>query len=264
MIRFVDVAVDEMTAEINAVLDRHDANGINIASNMSSLCRMALTRMAKSDSLYFSFEKTVSGARISLEIIRGLYARNGFVRGPEAMNIMCSALFCNVGIVRGILPGDKINRIIIESGVTVEVDERETDSFLWKHRANRSVIFVSKEPLLQNVINSEIVTSAIMNTDIANPTTKSISTITDNYCRATQVISLMSAPNYTKELVRLYWAAKEGVTLDNFGFENLVDFRQNFKDYFWNNLYADTAETISLLRETDRGREIVASLYAHL
>ena len=74
----------------------------------------------------------------------------------------------------------------------------------------------------------------------------------------------MSNANYNKELVRLYWSAKEGGALKDFNFQPLEEFRKNFPDYFWNNLYSDAAETISLLNETDRGREIVSSLYAHL
>jgi len=264
MIRFVDIAVNEVAEEIDNILDRHDANGINIASNMVAISRMALTRMAKSDSLYFSFAHTVSGAKVALEIIRGLYARNGFVRGPEAMNIMCSVLFCNVGIIRGILPGDKRSKFQIQDGKSVAVKEQSTDSALWKFRTDRSVIFISKEPLLQNVINTDIVTSAIQNTDLGKRANQNTLTVTDKYCRATQIISLMSNTNYNKELVRLYWSAKDGGALKDFNFQTLEEFREKFPDYFWNNLYSDAAETISLLNETDKGREIVSSLYAHL
>lgn len=264
MIRFVDISLESLDKEISRVLSYDKFEEETLARQISTLCRMALTVMARTDSLYYSFEHTVFAARIALEIIGSIYSRHGFIRGPEALHIISSALFCNVGIIRGVLEGDKKGRALIGDGKLINIDEHATDSALWKHRITRSSIFIENEPLLQNLLNKDVMQSAFENSSIDKQGRAKTPTMTDKYCRATQIIALMAHPNYDKCLARLYWSAYEGEALDDFGGSELAWFKKNFSAFFWDNLYGDAAETISLLRETDRGQEIVAALYGHL
>ena len=263
MIRFVDISIEQLDHELKGVLSRGYGDVTALEEQMSTLCRMALTIMSRSNSLYYSFEHTTMCARVALQIIGSICSRHGFIRQPEALHILAGSLFSNVGIIQGLLSDDKKGRMIGESGKTIKIDGNPTDSILWKHRIVRSFLYVDRENLLQHLLNSDIMASAIENSHISKSKTKP-SSLTDKYCRAVQIISLMAHPNYTKNLTKLYWSAFEGEALDEFGQGDLSWFRGNFKDYFWNNLYTEAAETISLLKETDGGREIVAALYANL
>ena len=265
MIRFIDTSVEELSKIINDIVPVYSDEKNRIREFVKTITRMALTKFAKSDSLYFSLEHTFLCSEIALELLQCLVATKGVVRPGQVINIMTAVLFCNVGIIRGILPQDKINRYAITKNDVTNIQTGATDSALWKYRTSRSAMYIENTPYLQNTINNDIVISAINCTDIFKLTDKNRSyTDIDLYCRATQVIGLMSSPNYQKQLVRLYWSAVEGGILDTFSFKSLGEFRKDFSDYFWDNLYADVAEIILLLRETDKGREIVSSMYSQL
>ncbi len=264
MIRFIDISIAQLDHEVKSVLSRGYGNDIAaLEEQMSTLCRMALTVMARSTSLFYSFEHTVMCARVALQIIGSICSRHGFIRHPEALHILAGSLFSNVGIIQGLLQDDKKGRMVTGEGKVIKVETNSSDSILWKHRTSRSYIYVERENILQNLLNSDVISSAIDNSHISKITTKTVS-MTDKYCRAVQIISLMAHPNYTKNLTKLYWSAVEGDVIGEFGEKELSKFRKNFKDYFWNHLYIDASETISLLKETDGGRELVSALYAHL
>ncbi len=264
MIRFIDISIAQLDEEVKGILSR--GYGTDVAAleeQMSTLCRMALTVMARSNSLFYSFEHTVMCARVALQIIGSICSRHGFIRHPEALHILAGSLFSNVGIIQGLLNDDRKGRMVIGEGKVVKVETNASDSVLWKHRTSRSFLYVERENILQNLLNSDVMSSAIDHSHISRLTSKTVS-MTDKYCRAVQIIALMAHPNYMKSLTKLYWSAVEGDAIDEFGESELSSFRQNFKDYFWNNLYTDASETIALLKETDGGRELVAALYAHL
>ena len=265
----MDYSVEELSNIIDKIIpvnkQKMNRFGHGTSDFLKTISRMSLTKFAKSDSLYFSLDHTYLCSEIALELIQCLVATKGMVRPGQIINIMTAVLFCNVGIIRGILPQDKLNRYAIDKENIKSIIAGATDSSLWRYRIARSSMYIENTPYLQNLINNDIVISAIKNTDIFESTDKNqMYTDIDQYSRAIQIIALMSNPNYQKQLVRLYWSAVEGGVLESFPCEDLGEFRENFPKYFWDNLYADAAETIRLLRESDRGREIVSSMYSHL
>ena len=52
--------------------------------------------------------------------------------------------------------------------------------------------------------------------------------------------------------------------IDSGIFTSLGDFRDKFRNYFWEVLYQDVGDVLLLLRETINGRKIVSKIYAHL
>ena len=264
MIRFIDISLAQLDHEVKGVLSRgYGTDVAELEEQMSTLCRMALTVMARSNSLFYSFEHTVMCAQVALQIIGSICSRHGFIRHPEALHILAGSLFSNVGIIQGLLQDDKKGRMVTGEGKILKVESNASDSVLWKYRTSRSFIYVERENILQNLLNLDVMSSAIDHSHISKLDNKTIN-MTDKYCRAVQIISLMAHPNYMKNLTKLYWSAVEGDAIDEFNERELGQFRVNFKDYFWNNLYTDASETIALLKETDGGRELVAALYAHL
>jgi hypothetical protein len=60
MIRFIDISLAQLDHEVKGVLSRGYGTDIaELEEQMSTLCRMALTVMARSNSLFYSFEHTV-------------------------------------------------------------------------------------------------------------------------------------------------------------------------------------------------------------
>ena len=232
---------------------------------IKNMARISFSRFARSDSLYFSLSHTLTSAKIGLEILNSIKCRSGVVRQGLAINLMASILFCNIGIIKGILNEDTLDNFKINDDETLKLPIDGTDSILWKYKSYRSCKFIESIPFLNSNTNMELVARSIEFTDILNIEQQQVKMGTiDKYNRATQIISLMSDSNHNRKLAEYYYSAKEAGVLDEINFPDLGQFKEKWAQYFWDTLYSDVAETILMLRETDQGRNIVSSIYTHL
>jgi hypothetical protein len=179
---------------------------------------------------------------------------------------MASVLFCNIGIIKGVLEDDDGENQKISSDKPVSVDNTHTDSSMWSYKAFRSKKFIQDISFLDTNTNFKIVSRAIEYADFfgATPLDNVAVDETAKYVRAIQIISLMSDNNYDRKMVEFYLSAKEAGLIDEKIFKNLAEFREKWVHYFWERLYPDVGEEILLLRETSQGRAIVSQMYSHL
>jgi hypothetical protein len=175
-------------------------------------------------------------------------------------------LFCNIGIIKGVLEDDDGENQKISSDKPVSVDNTHTDSSMWSYKAFRSKKFIQDISFLDTNTNFKIVSRAIEYADFfrATPPDSVAVDETAKYVRAIQIISLMSDNNYDRKMVEFYLSAKEAGLIDEKIFKNLAEFREKWVHYFWERLYPDVGEEILLLRETSQGRAIVSQMYSHL
>ena len=182
------------------------------------------------------------------------------------LNLMASVLFCNIGIIRGVLDGDDGERQRLDTDKISIIDNKFTDSILWAHKSFRSKTFIKNISFLDTNVNLEIVSRAIEYSDFSintNYTDIELGEI-DKYARAIQIITLMSDQNYDRRLVEFYLSLKEAGLIDQSIFVSLEDFRERWVQYFWERLFPVVGEEILLLRETNEGRNIVSQMYSQL
>ena len=266
MINYTEIAIEKFCKDVDNVfnsLENKDENAISVVKQMG---RIAFSCYSRSDSLYFSLEHAVTSAKIGLELIYAINCKTGIVRSGTIINLMASILFCNVGMVKGVLSADKIGRHLVNEGEYVKTSGNGTGSELWPFRVFRSKEFLKNCLYLSAELNEEIVNASIEYSDIFDTkhNTRSKYGVVQEYCRAVQFITLMSAENYRRAITELFYSAQEGDVLDSELYNSLGEFRNKFPQYFWNKLFPDIAETVIVLRETDRGRDIVSHIYAHL
>jgi len=192
--------------------------------------------------------------------------RNGVIRPGQILNLMASVLFCNIGIVKGVLDEDQDDKQKVSKDEVRLIDQNYTDSSMWQYKPFRSVKFIQGVSFLDTNVNLEIVSRAIEYSDFLHTTTTTSSDVGEiaKYVRAIQVITLMSDQNYERKLVEFYLSAEEAGLIDKSVFDDLADFRDKWVQYFWDRLYHDVGEEILLLRETTEGRNIVSQMYSHL
>jgi hypothetical protein len=227
---------------------------------------IAFTRFAKSSSLYFSLNHALSASIIGLQVLNAMRCRYGVVKPAQLLNLMASVLFCNIGIIRGVLDGDDGDRQRVSPDKSSIIENKFTDSILWAHKSFRSKTFIKNISFLDTNINLGIVSRAIEYSDFSaneNNLEGELGEI-DKYARAIQIITLMSDQNYDRRLVEFYLSQKEAGLIDETIFSTLQDFRDRWVQYFWERLFPVVGEEILLLRETNEGRNIVSQMYSQL
>ncbi|MBI06251.1 MAG: hypothetical protein CMM54_04645 [Rhodospirillaceae bacterium] len=229
------------------------------------LLAMAFATMAKSDSLYFSAENLVSNAKVALEVCRALSVQGG---PPEkhfyTSNFFASVLFANVGVIRGILREDQGDEYLVNKNTLQKILPNHTDSILWKHRRQRSIIYLNNNKFTSRTLDLNVVSSAIENSDFSLDVDLNSLSEFDKLIRSTFIIGFLSGVNFERKLVQYYHSADEGGALSNLGYKNVKEFRENFKDFFWGKLYGEAAETLELLKTTENGKYYVSSLFQHV
>tara|TARA_Y100001934_G_C12333415_1_gene766338 strand:- start:245 stop:1039 length:795 start_codon:yes stop_codon:yes gene_type:complete len=264
MINFTKLAFQEFDHHITSLFS-HDIDHVETLSKLRKMAQISFTQFTKSNSLYFTLGHALSTALVGVSILDAIKSHYGLIRESEAINLMSSIFYCNIGIVQNILNDDKDNYVKISSSEFIDISESNTNSCLWKYKTYRSKEFIKDAPFISSNINTELVNRAIDASDltIGIERHQEIGEIT-KLVRATQIISLMADENIARRQVEFYNSAIEGGALDTKVFASLGDFRDKFGHFFWEVLYPDVGDVLLLLRETIVGRKIVSKIYAHL
>ena len=266
MMNFTLIAKNEFEKQLADSIEYQNSDvlaALDIVRNMSLI---SFTRFAKSSSLYFSLNHTLSASIIGLQVLNAMRCRYGVVRPAQMLNLMASVLFCNIGVIRGVLDDDDGDKQRLNSEEIRIVNQNFTDSILWKHKSFRSRKFIQNISFLDTNVNLEIVGRAIEYSDFSKSRVALDSDVGEiaKYARAIQIIALMSDQNYDRRLVEFYLSLKEAGLLEETIFGSLEEFRDKWVQYFWERLYPVVGEEILLLRETNEGRNIVSQMYSHL
>ena len=269
MIDFTQIARYELEKVLADSIERQDSDLVMASDIIKNMALISFTRFAKSSSLYFSLSHTLSTSIIGLRLLNAMRCRDGLIKPEQAINMMASVLFCNIGVIKGILDEDDGDRQKLNDERARSVNHDFTDSSMWKYKLYRSKKFIQSISFLDTNTDFKVVSRAIECSDFFS---NYIETSTDDaegediakYVRAIQVISLISDRNYQRKLVEFYLSAQEAGVIDTSIFKDLAEFRKKWSQYFWERLYPDVGEEILLLRETSEGRNIVSQMYAHL
>lgn len=266
MINYTDISIKYFEEQVDIIYPKVSQIDGTASDIIKKMGRISLSHFANSDSLYFSLSHTFSSAKIGLEILNAICCRTGVLRDDIAINFMASILFCNIGIIKGILDGDHPGNYIISKTDHIKLDPNGTDSILWKYKYYRSCRFIKNIPFLNANTNDEILSHSIGFSDFMDRKSPKLFQpgMIEKHNRATQLITLMASNNHQRTMTEFFYAANEANVMDHNMFLNLGEFKEKWAQHFWDTLYPDVAETILLLRGTDRGRNIVSSIYAHL
>ena len=264
MINFTKLAFQEFDRHLLSLFADDNEHPETLAK-LRKMAQISFTQFTKSNSVYFTLGHALSTALVGVSILDAIKSQYGSIRESEAVNLMASIFYCNIGIVQNILNDDKDNVVKISSSEFIDISNANTNSCLWIYKGYRSKEFIKDAPFISSNVNTELVNRAIDASDLTKIVERhnEIGEIT-KLVRATQIISLMADENIARRQVEFYNSAIEGEAIDTEMFASLGDFRDKFGHFFWEVLYPDVGDVLLLLRETIVGRKIVSKIYAHL
>ncbi len=229
------------------------------------VARMSLSRIARSDALFFDTEHAINGTMVGIEMLYGRLARSGFFASRDWVHVVSALLCANVGLVRGALAGDtKTEFVIDESGKTIALDRGATDASLWLYAAKRSALFVQQHFQGHRVIDVDVLGAMIEGSNVLISETDTRRVFNRAIVRAALVVAILADAAFEKKLVPFYLVAEEAGVADFLGFESIEEVRTGFASYFWHNLYPNVSDGIQLLEQTGHGRTLLSNMYGHL
>ena len=235
-----------------------------------NLSRMALSKMAVSNSLFFNVNHTKRAGMMALQLLDGVLHQRGSVDPALFLNLVVSTLFSHVGLVGGILQEDEVRpnqpkeMYYIGDGEFQTFFGPSSNSVLWPFYINRSLLYIERNLSSVEYLNTENIISAVKNSDVSLKSSTANRQEISYHARSAHVLSYTTQSQYNQWLVRLYRSLEEANLLDRYGFSDLGEFRKNYGAYFWKNLYSDLAYSIPLFKETGEGRDLLATLFSRM
>jgi len=266
MFRPSDILIDSFIDHLKATFDDIYGDGPpDHCATAVTVARMSLSRIARSDALYFDVEHAINSTMVGLEMLYGRIARNGFFSSRDWVHVVSALLCANVGMVRGALAGDRENECVIDAtGKTIVLAPGATDAALWLHASMRSALFVQQNFQGHRVIDPEALSVTIEKSSVLTRSDNPQAGSNRAIVHAALIIGILANPGFETKLPQFYLVAEEAGVSDFLGFDDIVGVRTGLAKHFWNNLYTNIGDGIQLLDQTGHGRTLLSSMYSHL
>jgi hypothetical protein len=266
MFRPSDVLIDSFIDHLKATyVDIYGAGPPDHCSTVLTVARMALSRVARSDALYFDVEHTINTTMVGIEMMYGRIARSGVFTSQDWVHVTCALLCAHVGMVRGVLDGDREDECVVDAlGETIVFRVGQTDAALWQYAAQRSALFVQQKFQGHLVLDPDDLGTTIVRANMLSGATGGEPGSNWAVVRAALVVGILANPSFERKLAPLFIAAEQADLATFLGFSSVSAVRDKLAAFFWDTLSADIGEGIQLLDQTGHGRTLLSNMYAHL
>jgi len=229
--------------------------------------RMAMERIADSDALYHDVEHTIMVTLVGQEILKGKHMRQGGVSPKDWLHFMIALLCHDIGYVRGVCREDEGH--VCTTGVpgeTVTLPPGSTDAALTTWHVDRGKLFIRERFGRHAIIEADRVASYIELTRFPVPDDRDHTETHDvpGLVRAADLIGQLADPNYLRKHPALFYEFQETGVNEQLGYKTPADLARSYPHFFWNVVSPYVQDAISHLRVTQKGKQWVANLYAHV
>ena len=235
---------------------------------ISWCARMALERIADTDSLYHDVEHTILVTSVGQDILRGKHIKDGGVSPSDWLHFTISLLCHDIGYVRGICQGDNDYEFIInEQGDKITPPPGASDAFLTPYHVERGKIFVRERfGDTASILNADRIIANMELTRFPVPDTEDHQDTVEypGLLRAADLIGQLSDPNYMRKINNLFHEFVETGTAAKLGYKNPADLAEGYPQFFWDSVYPYVKEGIRYLQLTQSGKQSVANLFGHI
>ena len=257
---FIDKLKEDYT-DIYGVMDKDYPDMITFIG------KMALENIANCDAAYHDLHHTILVADVGKEILKGKHIVEGGILPFDWFHFIIAALCHDIGYIRGICPGDKDGRYVInQAGDTIAINKGATDASLTPYHVERSKMFVRSRFRNVKQIDDELICQLIEQTRFPVPNEKPYH-ITDNMpglLRSADLIGQLADLAYSKKSSSLYIEFEEIGTAKLLGYSSGADLRLKYPDFFWNSVSPLVKDAIKYLRITQTGKKWLANLYSNI
>ena len=262
------ILIDQFVESLENTYQRmYSGSGSEYQNVVHTAAIAAMEIIETSNALFHNTEHSMMVTLVGQEMLRGKFLRDGDVGPRDWVHFIVSLLYHDIGYVRGICPGDRENIAVInESGETVTIPPAATDAFLTPYHVERGKLFVRWRFRDHPVIDLEVITTNLGNTQFPVPEGVNSALVGDypGLVRAADLIGQLADPEYIQKLPALFHEFEETGANEMFGYESPEDLRESYPAFYWNMVSGHIGKGIEYLRVTSEGREWEAGLYSNV
>ena len=231
--------------------------------------RVALENIANSDAPYHDVNHTIMVTLVGQEILRGKHISQGGITPRDWLHFMVSLLCHDIGYVRGVCHGDGEGRYVMNAkGETTEPPPGSTDAALTPYHVNRSKLFVRERfgAISLAHIDTATIEANIEHTRFPVPV-HGDHAATDDYpalVRAADLIGQLADIDYLRKMPALFAEFSETGIAEKLGYKSPAELRKGYPRFFRTAVEPYIGDALRYLRVTQRGKQWIASLYAHV
>jgi hypothetical protein len=237
-----------------------------VTAAVNEAARLVMERLATSDALYHNAEHTALVTLVAQDMLRGLrLIRN--VTEDDWLHFIIAALTHDVGYLRGVCPGDKSDRQVIDAaGQTVLIPRGASDAYLAPYHVFRSKAVVIERFAGHPFIDGERIARAIELTRFPIPDDDDHSeTETEaGLLRAADLIGQLADPMYPRKINALFYEFAETGVNEKLGYSSPADLAQRYPAFFWTKVEPYISAARRHLEQTVEGRQWLAQLYSNV
>jgi hypothetical protein len=267
MLNATTLLANELGQNLSGVFLRtFGGSDAHIAAQLDEAARLIVERIATSDALYHDAHHTTLVTLVAQDILRG-YRLSRNVSTNDWLHFLVAALAHDVGYIRGICPGDHVERQVIDAaGNTVTLPRGASDAFLAPYHVSRSQIVVRARFAGHPLIDGERIAHAIELTRFPVPDDGDhAETATDaGLIRAADLIGQLGDPLYPRKLNALYHEFAETGVSEQLGYASPADVAERYPRFFWSKVEPYIGAAVKHLELTMEGRQWVAQLYSNV
>ncbi len=227
---------------------------------------LTVERLVGSDALYHDAYHTALVTLVAQDILRGRFISRG-VTPEDWLHLIVSALYHDIGYIRGICSGDKAGEYVADpNGGTVFLQRGASDAALTPQHVERSKIAVRERFGSHEFVDAERIARAIELTRFPVPADSEHGQTADEagLLRAADLIGQLGDPLYPRKLNALFQEFGEVGLNEKLGYANAADLADHYPSFFWERVEPVLGPAIGFLDLTVEGRRWVANLYAHV
>lgn len=233
------------------------------------IARLALENIANSDAPYHDVEHTIMVTLAGQDILRGKHIAEGGVRPRDWLHFTASLLCHDIGYVRGVCQGDREGDYV--TGIDderVQIPPGKTDASLTPYHVNRSKLFVRERFGAMSLahIDTATIEANIEHTRFPVPE-RGDHAVTDDYpalVRAADLIGQLADIDYVRKMPALFAEFSETGMAAKLGYKSAAELRKGYPRFFRTAVAPYIGDALRYLRVTQRGKQWIASLYAHV
>lgn len=237
-----------------------------VTAAVNEAARLVIERLATSDALYHNAEHTALVTLVAQDILRGLRLDRN-VTEDDWLHFVIAALTHDVGYLRGVCPGDRADRQVIDAaGTTILIPRGASDAYLAPHHVFRSKAVVIGRFAGHPFIDGERIARAIELTRFPIPDDDDhAETDTEaGLLRAADLIGQLADPLYPRKINALFHEfAETGVNV-KLGYSSPADLAERYPGFFWTKVEPYIRDARRHLEQTVEGRQWLAQLYSNV
>jgi len=236
------------------------------AEIIEAAARLTIERLVGSDALYHDGDHTALVTLVAQDILRGRFLQQG-ITPEDWLHMILAALYHDIGYVRGVCAGDRLQAFVIDAqGTTVSLPRGASDAALAPYHVERSKLAVQERFGTHDLVDAARVIRAIELTRFPVPEADSHrETGTEaGLLRAADLIGQLGDPLYPRKLNALFHEFAEIGVNAELGYDSPADLAERYPSFFWGKIEPVIGDAIRFLDLTVEGRGWVANLYAHV